>query len=504
MKRSEKLLVNTIVGILSQIVTIVCGFILPGAIITAYGSAANGLTSSIGQFLGFISLCDAGVGAVTQSALYKPLAEGDSYKISCIIKSSRKFYRIVAIILTIYVGFLCISYPSLTSQFDRTFVVLMIICLSINSFANYYFGITNSMLLHADQKSYIPLGLQSVTVIINTVFCLILIKAGASLLTVKFATAVIFLIRPAVMYFYVRKNYNIDRNVIYDTEPINQKWNGLAQHFASVIVDHTDTVVLTAFSTLENVSIYAVYYMIVSSLRSMIMSSLSGVQAAMGNMLSKKEYGELNSFFGQIEWGVHTIVMLIYAITGILIVPFVSIYTKNVSDANYNVPLFSALIVMAIGGYCLPLIYKSMVKAAGHYKQTQTASVIECFINVIASVLLVFKFGLVGVAIGTILSMGYRLLYHVWYIKHNIINRPYRPFIKQITVDIITVLCIVLLTCRISVNGSNYFGWVISAVIISVISAIVCLAVNYIFYKDNIIAIFKKIFKIKKIALIKK
>ena len=76
-----------------------CGFILPSAILSAYGSKAYGLMSSINQFLGFIQLCELGVGAVVQSALYKPLADNDTYKVDCILKSSRKFFRTIGTML---------------------------------------------------------------------------------------------------------------------------------------------------------------------------------------------------------------------------------------------------------------------------------------------------------------------------------------------------------------------------------------------------------------------
>lgn len=63
-----------------------------------------------------------------------------------------------------------------------------------------------------------------------------------------------------------------------------------------------------------------------------------------------------------------------------MIIPFVLLYTKNVQDANYNVPVFSAFIVIANAGFCLQNIYKMVVKAAGHYKKTQTASIIEHYL----------------------------------------------------------------------------------------------------------------------------
>lgn len=494
LNRKNKLVLNSFAGILSQIISMVCGFALPVIILSAYGSKSYGLMSSINQFLGFIQLCELGVGAVVQSALYKPLAENDIYRVNCILKSSRRFFRIIGLILFIYVLCLCVFYPKLINEYDAWFVILMIIALSINSFANYYLGMNNSLLLQADQIAFIPLGAQAFATIINTVVSIILIKMGASLLLVKYSTAIIFLIKPFILFLYVNKNYKIDYKVKYDVEPIEQKWNGLAQHIASVIVDHTDVAVLTVFSSLESVSIYSVYYLVVSSLRTMIISMLNGVQATMGNMIALDEYDTLNNFFNKTEWIVHTFITIVFTVTNILIIPFVLLYTKNIHDANYNVPLFSILIVLANAGFCLQNIYKMIVKAAGHYKETQNASIIEAIINVVLSIILVLKFGLVGVAIGTIFAMSYRLIYHVWYIKHNILYRSYRLFIKQCVIDSVVAFISILLFSIIKINVNSYICWVMTAILVCIITLIVSFVVNRIFYKEytyNIFNMFK-------------
>lgn len=495
MTRQKKLLINTVVGLGSQVITILCGLVLPAAILRAFGSSANGLVNSIGQFLAFISLCDLGVGAVVQSALYKPLADGDNYAISCIFRSSNRFFKIVGTILIVYVTVLCLIYPSLISEYGRLYVIMMIVAISINSFSNYYIGITNSLLLQADQKAFIPLGLQAATIILNTISSLILIHFGASLLVIKYVTAAFYLIRPVAMSIYVKKLYHIDKEVKYTQEPIKQKWNGLAQHFSSVIVDHTDTVVLTIFAPLTSVSVYGVYFMVVSSVRNMMFSSLSGVQATMGNMLSHNEKKELYCFFAKTEWLLHTCTVILFTVTGILIVPFITIYTKDVSDVNYNVPFFSFLLVAANAGFVLQFIYKLIVKAAGHYKETQWVAVIEAVINVVVSVVLVIRYGLIGVSIGTILAMGYRLLYHVWYLKNNIIFRSYHHFAKHLMVDGVTVAGIIALSSVITINADSFIKWAGSAAIVSVIAFVVSLGVNYIFYRHYTVGLINRLFK---------
>lgn len=64
--------------------------------------------------------------------------------------------------------------------------------------------------------------------------------------------------------------------------------------------------------------------------------------------------------------------------------------------------------VAAYGCYSIRLPYNTMVLAAGHYKETQLSAIIEAVLNIGISVIFVFRFGLYGVAIGTLVAMVYR------------------------------------------------------------------------------------------------
>ena len=94
---------NTISALLSQLVTIVCGLVLPRLILQCYGSSVNGLVNSISQFLSVISFLELGVGAVTQTALYGPLANGDIRMQSEVYVSARRFFSKIARILVVYI-----------------------------------------------------------------------------------------------------------------------------------------------------------------------------------------------------------------------------------------------------------------------------------------------------------------------------------------------------------------------------------------------------------------
>ena len=140
---------NSAAALVAQIVSVICGLVLPRLILESFGSEINGLTQSIKQFLGVISFLDLGVGQVMRSALYRPLAKKDDKQLSCVMCSGRKFYKRLACILMGYVLVLMVVYPMLAEVgFGWLYVATLILAMAISSFAQYYFGIANEQLRH--------------------------------------------------------------------------------------------------------------------------------------------------------------------------------------------------------------------------------------------------------------------------------------------------------------------------------------------------------------------
>lgn len=486
--RTKKLMLNTITVIINQIVVVICGFIVPRMILITYGSEVNGLVSSITQFLSVITFMDMGIGAVVQASLYKPLANRDHVEVSKIISSADKFLKKIALGILIYVIILVFAYPRIVNQsFGNIYTGTLILAMCISYFAQYFFGLKNQLLVIADQKGYIAYALNSLLLIANNAASVILILNGASIQIVKLVASLILVAKPFILDSYVRKNYRIDRRVKYTEEPIKQKWNGIAQHIATVILTSTDTIVLSLLSTLENVSIYYVYHLVVNGLDNLVIAFTSGFLSLFGNMISKNEDDLLKKSFNAFESIFHLVVTYIFGCVLVLIVPFVQVYTKGVTDVNYALPTFSVLITIANLFYCYRLPYNTLVKAAGHFKQTQNSAIIEAALNIIISVILVFNFGLVGVAIGTLIAMIYKTIYLVFYLRYNIINRNVMTFVKHMIADAICLSIIYLLGGKIVFSNFTYMSWMLLAIKWALINLVISCLINGIFFKSDII-----------------
>ena len=198
--RKRRLKLNSITSLINQLLTLVCGFILPKLILQFYGSSVNGLVTSITQFLNVITFLDLGVGTVVTSSLYKPLAINDDDEISRIFVSAKRFFRKIAVIFLIYIVILFFVYPTYISQkFSFWYVSTLIVAISVTLFSQYFFGIVYQLLLNADQRTYIVMAISSVTLLVNTIACSVLMVNGASIQVVKIVTSIIFLTRPIIL-----------------------------------------------------------------------------------------------------------------------------------------------------------------------------------------------------------------------------------------------------------------------------------------------------------------
>lgn len=477
---------NTAASLIAQITTFVCGFILPRLFLQHYGSEVNGLVNSISQFLSVIAFLELGVGAVVQSSLYKPLAEKDNQQISKVMVSANKFFQRLARILLVYVISLMIIYPYIANQnFGFIYTATLIVAISISSFAQYYFGIVNSLLLNADQRGYIQYNAQTVTIILNTIVCAIMISMNGTIQVVKLVTSIIYLARPIILQIYVNNHYKINWKIKYTQEPIKQKWNGVAQHVASVVLDGTDTIVLTVFSTLSNVSIYSVYFLVVKGVKTLFLSVTNGIQALIGELWAKQELDQLKSFFGWIEWLIHTGTTYVFSCTAALIVPFIQVYTLGIRDANYIQPTFAILLTLANAMHCLRLPYNIMVLAAGHYKQTQRNYIVAAILNIVVSVLTVKIWGLIGVAIGTLVAMTYQTIWLAIYDSRHFIYWPLKKVIRQFLVDIISSFLIISFGSHIVLKDITYFNWFFMAIKVAIVALFVAFCLNSLFYRSK-------------------
>lgn len=496
--RAYKALKNFSFGLIGETITITCGLILPRLILSNYGSAYNGITHSIAQFISYIALMKSGIGSATRAVLYKPLVNNDNKEISEIIAATSLFMKKIAVIFIGFVIIFSVTYPLLVSdEFEWLFTASLVFIISISTFAEYYFGFTYQMLLMADQKQYLTTCLSIFTTILNTIVSVILINKGCIIHIVKLGTALVSCITPVFLYFYVRKKYNLIKIKNPNVNKVPQRWDAFAHEIGAFVNNNSSTVILTFFSNLLEVSVFTVYHYVTANLKKIVSLFTSSFAGAFGNMYAKNEKETLNKNFEIYELIVYSLSSILYSTTIVMVLPFVNLYTKGVSDINYQRPIFAVVLSLASAFECFRFPYRTMITVSGNFKNTKKISIIEAISNVVCSSICVILFGLNGISYGMLIAMIFGTINYALFVSKKIMNRSIMLFIKHIIITLISMLLIILISNIFMQNAiiSNYFIWIIYSIITATIAIIITLLFDMVFYRDTLMNLINKIFR---------
>lgn len=489
MGRASALKKNMIAGWASEVVALVSGLVLPRLILVAFGSAGNGLLSSIVQFLGFSTLLRAGVGAVTRAALFKPLADKDNKKISEVVSATQSYMNKVSLLIGLYIVILAVVFPFVAKgEYSWWYTFTLTLIIGSSTFIDNLVGIKYRILLQADQKYYIETFCVIISQIASLVVSVVLIKLGQSIHVMKIGAALAMFINPLIITLYTKKNYNLDLSVKAKSNVIGQRWDAFAQQMAIIVNSNVGLTLLSFFVQLKEISVYTVHYLVSHNMEKVIIATVTGINSTFGNIIAKNEEENLKKVFCFIEWGLFVACCVIFSVTAVMITPFVRIYTSGVSDVNYIRPVFAIAMATVAMTNCMRRPYQTLTEAAGHFKQTRNGAIAEVIINIVISIIMVCYFGIIGVAIGSFVASVFRSVQLAVYSMKNIIKLPKYHLFKTYFLYLATYAFITLFCGKVisMPENLNYFTWAGYAVVVGVIALITVVVVSLIFNRDQV------------------
>lgn len=499
--RKTKAKLNIVISFFCQIINLICGLIVPRLLIQSFGSVAFGATTSIANFLSYITLLEGGIGGVARAALYKPLAQKNKKEISQIVFEIRRLFRVIGFVFGIYVFILALIYKDIAhfEIYSALQSFLLVLVISLTTFGQYFIGMAYQVLLQAAQQTYVTQFVNILTTMLNTMMIVFLVRTDCSLIMVKFLSSCVFLLRPLLMWWYVKRKFDLPkvRKAPNGETYLKQKWSGLGQHLAFFLFNNTDVAVLTLMKTLASVSVYSVYHNVTEQMRNIVNSFSTGMEALFGDMLAKKEQKKLFNTFNYYENFISFVSICLFSVTAVMIIPFIRVYTGGITDADYIQPVFAMMLVLAALVACLRVPYHAVTIAAGHFRQTQWAAYGEAVINIVMSVVMVHHFGLVGVAVGTLTATLFRFIYYVFYLRKYILFRPVHYFIKRELVNaaIFTIVFAGGLWITTLFSMKSYLQLVFAAVPVTAFAVLVDSVFNLIFYRQDFGGIINKVLR---------
>lgn len=499
--RTKKALINFLSGFSYQIINIVIGLFLPILFIRLYGSEINGMRLSISQFVSYLYLVEAGVGAASIAALYAPLAENKINKINGVLSATRLFYNRSGLIFLSLTIFLSLIYPLMVqNQVSFLLAFCMVIFISSSGIMEYFFVGKYKVILIADQKNHIVSLFQICSLVLSALVSIIGIKFGLSILVVQMLSSVFYIIPLFGLKKYIRNNYvSIDYYADPNKNAISQRWDALIHQIAALIVFNSPIIVITIICGLKEVSVYAMYNMVFSGIVMVANAFSSAFTASFGEILAKNDHEILKKAYDSYEDLFYMIITWLYVCTSLLTLPFIKIYTSGIQDANYYRPNLMILFVLVGLANTIRIPQMTLVNAAGHFKQTRYKALLESLLNIIASCLFAVLWGLEGVLIGSICSYLYRTTDFIIYNSKYILKRQINKTLSKLILNaVLFFICLIPFKFFIIINISNFKEWIIWGTVIALWSLLIIIGGNFFVRPKMMKDIFARFYTLRK------
>lgn len=481
MKRAK---INAVTMLANQLVATVCGMLIPWIMIDSFGSEAYGATTSIAQFLSYISILEGGIGRAARGELYKPLAEGDTVNISRVYLAIKRFFNVIGTVFCAYALILALCYYDIAdvAAFSRDYIFWLVIVMTIGKFAEFMGGYSQITLFNADQRQYVSNITVIGTSLLNVLLVVILSRSGCDLLWVKLGSSLVFVIKPVIYTIYLKKHYTIIRTK--ERAKLKNQWTAIGQHIAYFIQNNIAVFTLTVFADLKAVAVYSIYHLISFSLRNVITSFGSGMEAMFGDMIAKNEMVELEKAYKRYKLILTLLTLTLFGAAMVLILPFIKLYTAGVTDTNYYQPVFAGILLLGEAVYCLILPCYNLPIAAGKLKESRVGAYGEAIIGVAISVVLVFWNPLLGVGIGLLASMLFKGIYLIIFSAKYILRmNPWR-LLRDFFGTVMVLSLIAYGGIRVSnyLPIDHYFSWALHGIGAVAVMGVLAMAVVCMLY----------------------
>ncbi|WP_280558407.1 lipopolysaccharide biosynthesis protein [Clostridium perfringens] len=455
------------------------------------------------SLIGFLNVAELGVGAAVGYSLYEPLSKKKYFKINDIMILFKYYYiniaKIILIlgsVLSLFLKFLVKGQVNINLAYIYYFLYL------INCSISYLFTYKQTLII-ADQKQYKIAYVLNTTKIMKMIVQCILLYVTKSffvwiLLEILFNLLGMILVNHKINLEYKNNiTYKSNKSIkIIKNENfrIGKNIRNVFFHkLAGFVVGQTDAILISIFSNLKETGIYTNYIMIISALTGLLGTVIGSVMPSIGNLIAeeskeksykifKKLYLLDNLLAGFISFGVYK-----------LINEFIIFWVgKEYLFSNYIVMILVINLYIQISRGTVDRFKDGF----GIYWDV-FAPIIESIINLIFSLLLAWKFGIVGIFIGTIISNIVIVeLWKPYIVFKEGFNIKISNYVKQ-KLDILTKNILIILFSNIIYEFisryiiiNNIFLKIILDVIL--ISLIYFIFIYILYYKNQE---FKELFK---------
>lgn len=290
--RSQYVVRNTAVTLLTQLVKNVLGFLSRTAFIWVLGKELLGINSLFTEILAMLSFAELGIGNAFVYSLYKPLAERDNVKLGTLMRLYAKAYKGIGLLIGV-LGLCLLPFLKMLVgdvAVDDSLLYTIFLMYVFNTAVSYFFVYKTSLIV-ADQKNYIVLiaqeGFHAVQVAVQVVILLltgnyVLFMAITVVCTI--GTNVFLAHKADKMYPFLLEKMVKPLSAEERDEIVANVKSLVVYKLGSTVLGGTDSIFISAIINVVTVGFYSNYKLLVDLFTSLGSQVVSSITASVGNV----------------------------------------------------------------------------------------------------------------------------------------------------------------------------------------------------------------------------
>ena len=458
---------NIMAGFLGQGISMLISFVNRIIFVQTLSQAYLGVNGLFTNILSVLSLAELGISSAITYALYKPLAQKNTKKISILMNFYAKAYRLIGILIGI-IGICLMPFLKyiIADPGNINENLHLIYCLFLfNTVITYFYSYKSSLII-ADQKNYLVSSISYASLLVQTlaqIFVLIVTKNYILYLICQSLGNIltnILISREANKRYPFLKEKNIEKLEVEDKKSLFVNIKALfITKIAGVLVNSTDNIIISATKGLGLVSsgIASNYTLLTSTLTSILAQVFNGLTASIGNLNAIENENTKVKYFNIINF-------MNFWLYGWCTVSFIIVGSDIVELLfGYDYVLaFPIVVIMAINFYTVGMqnavwTYKSTL---GLFNYGKYLTFLTGLVNIFLSILLAQYCGLFGIFLATFIS---RLMTNIWYDPYAVCNYGLKISFITYVLKYLRYALVLLITFGL-IYGVNYllsFGFVL-------------------------------------------
>jgi O-antigen/teichoic acid export membrane protein len=412
---------------LYQISYMAIGFVSRMVFVYYLDKAYLGVNGLFTNILSVLAVSELGLASAIGYALYKPLAENDTEKIKSIMALFRKAYRIIGTFMAVAGVALIPFLPYLIKNTTGLpHIEVYYVIYLFNNVSGYFLTYRN-ILLTSDQKEY-----EIVKINMVGSFVLALVQMLALVLTHNYLVYLLcdvvlrfgmqLIIRKAAKKTYPYLDEPAQKLSKEDTAPIVKNIKALLIHkVGEISVNQTDSLIISAFISLEMSGIVSNYTMFTGYAMTFISATLTAAVPSVGNLIASEGDRARATFYKAyrlLSYWLHGWMALGF---GMLASPLVELlFGRDWVLEPLAVWLMAAVFMVKGEGTAM---YNYKV-AAGLYDPDKYVALIGGGINLVVSIAAAKAMGVAGVYLGTVVYIIFSVVLRCWIIYRRAFEHP--------------------------------------------------------------------------------